>query len=73
MDKTPTTRRGQPIRGSDTEWSRLRIDRNLSITELAALSGVARSIVGLIDKGRVVPGPSEAAALLRVLQPKGDA
>ncbi len=44
------------------------MSRNLSISELAARSGVARSVVGLIDQGRMIPGPKESAALLRVLE-----
>jgi transcriptional regulator with XRE-family HTH domain len=67
MTETTGARRGQRLRGSDTEWSRLRIARNLSVSELATLSGIARSVVGLIDQGRMVPGPKESAALLRVL------
>jgi len=74
MDQTPTdSRRGQGISGSPTSWSQLRIARNLSITELAAASGVPRSVVGLIDKGRLVPTPTESAALLRVLSPEAAA
>ncbi|HUT77571.1 MAG TPA: helix-turn-helix transcriptional regulator [Polyangia bacterium] len=61
-------RRGQAISGSNSEWARKRIAANLSITQLAALSGVPRSVVGLIDKGRMIPSPSEAAALLRALE-----
>lgn len=67
MEDVTSTRRGQPLRASDTEWSKLRVARNLSITELAARSGIARSVVGLIDQGRMIPGPKESAALLRVL------
>lgn len=66
-DADKTHRRGQRLRGGETEWSRLRVARNLSITELAAKTGLARSIVGLIDQGRLIPGPKESAALLRVL------
>jgi transcriptional regulator with XRE-family HTH domain len=66
-----TRRRGQSLRGHDTEWSQLRIARDLSVTELAELSGVARSIVGLIDQGRLTPGPDEAARLLAVLTSEG--
>lgn len=58
---------GHRLRGSDSEWSRLRLAQDLSITELAHQSGIARSIVGLIDQGRVVPKPEEARALLNVL------
>lgn len=60
-------RRGQSIRGSASEWAQRRLAANLSISELAALSGVPRSVVGLIDQGRMIPQPDEAAALLRVL------
>lgn len=65
----PNTRRGQPLKGNDSEWSRLRLERGVSLTELAKASGVPRSVVGLICSGRMTPGPGEAAALLRVLQP----
>jgi transcriptional regulator with XRE-family HTH domain len=68
MNDAPNTRRGQSLRASDTEWSRLRVSRNLSISELADRSGIARSVVGLIDQGRMIPGPRESAALLRVLE-----
>lgn len=56
------------LTGADTEWSRRRIARGLTIKQLAALSNVPRSVVGLIDQGRMVPSPTEAAALLRVLE-----
>ena len=68
MNEPAKTHRGQTLRGAGTEWSRLRIARNLSITELAFRSGLARSVVGLIDQGRLSPGPRESAALLRVLE-----
>jgi len=55
------------LTGADTDWSRRRIARGLTIRQLAAESGVPRSVVGLIDQGRMVPSPDEAAALLRVL------
>lgn len=68
MDETPNTRRGQKLRANDTSWSKLRVSRNLSITELAKAAGLARSVVGLIDQGRMIPGPRESSALLRVLE-----
>lgn len=55
------------LTGADTEWSRMRVAKGLTIRQLSGLSGVPRSVVGLIDQGRMVPSPSEAAALLRVL------
>ncbi len=72
-DAITSGRRGQSLRGNDTEWSRLRLERGLSLTELAKASGVPRSLVGLICSGRLSPGPGQAAALLSVLEPKGDA
>ena len=68
VERTPN-RLAQRLRGNDTEWSRLRMARGLSLTELAELSGVPRSVVGLICSGRLSPGPGQAAALLRILQP----
>jgi len=65
---SPDARRGQSISGSQTEWSRRRIAANLSITELSKRSGVARSLVGLIDQGRLVPTPDQARAILSVLE-----
>jgi ribosome-binding protein aMBF1 (putative translation factor) len=67
--QTPNPHRGQQLKGNDTEWSRLRLERGMSLTELARASGLPRSIVGLICSGRLMPGPSEAEALLRVLRP----
>ncbi len=67
MENTTDTRRGQKLRGNDTHWSKLRIARNLSVSELAERSGVARSLVGLIDQGRLMPSPEQAAAILAVL------
>ncbi len=65
---TPDARRGQAIgTRNETDWSRRRLAANLSITELAQRSGVARSLVGLIDQGRLVPTPDQAAAILAVL------
>ena len=37
---------------------------NLSITELAKRAELPRSIVGLIDRGRLVPSPEEARKLM---------
>lgn len=67
MTETKPERRGQKLRGSGTEWSNLRLARNLSVSELAALAKVPRSIVGLIDQGRLTPSPMQAAAILAVL------
>lgn len=67
MTDTTAKRRGQKLRGSGTEWSNLRIARNLSVKELSDLCGVPRSVVGLIDQGRMVPSPSQASAILAVL------
>lgn len=70
-DPTPTDKyRGQTLRGSDNDWSRMRLAAGLSITELAKRSGLARSVVGLIDQGRLVPSPEEAMALARATQPE---
>ncbi len=71
MEHVPTisTRSRNPLQGNDSEWSRLRLERGLSLTQLAKASGVPRSIVGLICSGRLMPTPKEAAALLRVLKP----
>lgn len=65
----PASRNGQKIRGSDTDWSRRRLAANLSIRELAALSGIPRTVLGYIDEGRMVPKPSEVASLDAVLPP----
>lgn len=67
MTEPPNTRRGQSLRGSGTEWSKLRLARDLSVSELAKLAGVPRSIVGLIDQGRLTPSPTQAKAILDVL------
>jgi transcriptional regulator with XRE-family HTH domain len=67
MSEAADKRRGQKLRGSGTEWSKLRVARDLSVSELAAASGVPRSIVGLIDQGRLNPSPQQAAAILLVL------
>ena len=64
---TNSQRRGQSLRGGATEWSRRRLAANLSITELAARAGLSRSVVGLIDQGRLMPSPSESEAILRAL------
>lgn len=66
-DAPIATRRGQALRGSSTAWAQRRLDAGLSISELAAASGVPRSTVGLIDQGRLIPSPDEAEAILRVL------
>ena len=67
MTEAKPDRRGQKLRSSGTEWSKLRVERDLSVSELAKRSGVARSIVGLIDQGRLLPSPDQAAAILAVL------
>ena len=67
QDQTPSRHPGHRLRGADTEWTRLRIARNLSLDALARESGVPKSLVGLICQGRISPKPAEAAALLRVL------
>ena len=58
--ETNRAHRGQTIRGSGNEWSRMRLRANLSISDLARLSGIARTVVGLIDQGRLIPSPEEA-------------
>ena len=67
MTENKPERRGQKLRGSGTEWSKLRIERNLSLQELHRLTGVPRSLLGLIDQGRLMPNPEQAAAILAVL------
>lgn len=67
MTETIDPRRGQKLRGNATEWSRLRLAADLSVSELAERSGVARSLVGLIDQGRLTPSPQQAKAILDVL------
>lgn len=66
--QTGDPRRGHAIRGSDTTWSRRRLAAQMSISELAAASGLPRSVVGLIDQGRLIPKPSEESALTRALE-----
>jgi len=48
-------------------WGRLRREADLTLTQLAQRSGLPRSVVGLIDQGRLIPSPSEAAAILRAV------
>jgi transcriptional regulator with XRE-family HTH domain len=67
MTETADRRRGQKLRGNPTEWSQMRLAANLSVSELAERSGVARSLVGLIDQGRLMPTARQAKALLDVL------
>ena len=65
---SPDARRGQSIgTRNETDWSRRRLAANLSITELAKRSNIARSLVGLIDQGRLLPTPNQASAILAVL------
>jgi len=59
---------GHALRGSDNEWSKMRLHAGLSITALAQRSGLPRSVVGLIDQGRLVPSPEEARALMRGIE-----
>jgi predicted transcriptional regulator len=62
------------LTGADTEWSRRRRTAGLTISQLAERSGLSRSIVGLIDQGRLVPKLRETEALLRALPaPEADA
>ncbi len=61
------------LTGADTEWSRRRRAAGLTIRLLAARAGLPRSIVGLIDQGRMIPTPSESEALLRGLAVPADA
>ena len=67
-EPTNPAHRGQTIRGSVNEWSQMRLDAKLSITDLAQRSGLPRSIVGLIDKGRFVPTPEQARKLMEACQ-----
>lgn len=53
---------------NETDWSRRRLAANLSITELSKRSGIARSLVGLIDQGRLVPSPDQAKAILDAIE-----
>ena len=66
-------RRGKKLKGTvGIAWSELRLERDLSITELARAAGLSRSVVGLICQGRLVPRPDEARALMAVLSPDGE-
>ncbi len=68
MTDTTDAHRGQKLRGNATEWSRLRMARNLSISQLAEAAGIPRSLVGLIDQGRLTPTIPQSKALLAVLE-----
>lgn len=57
-----------PLRPGPTEWGSRRVALGLSQDQVAKLSGVQRPLISLIEQGRLMPRPSEASALLRVLE-----
>lgn len=52
---------------TETAWQRLRVERGLSITDLAERTGIKRPYVALILSGRMVPTTEQAGAILAVL------
>ncbi len=57
----------QPLQERAGEWNRLRVAAGLSIRDLAQASGLSRYTVSLIDQGRLIPSPQEAAAVLAAI------
>jgi len=62
-------RRGRrKLRAQSSQWSRLRVDADVSIRDLEEATGVHRTTLSLLEAGRLVPTPEEADAILSALK-----
>lgn len=58
-------------RRAPTTWTGLRAERGLSLRQLEARTGINRGTLSLIEAGRLIPTPDQAAAILEVLRRVG--
>ena len=56
------------LKREDRDWRQLRLSTGLTLTELASRAALNKGTVSAIETRRMHPTPSEAAAILRVLE-----
>jgi predicted transcriptional regulator len=56
----------QALRAANSDWARRRVALGLSQRYVQEQSGISRGLISMIESGRLIPKPHEAAALLRV-------
>ena len=61
-------RNRQPLTTRGSAWGVERIELGLSMRQLAALSGINKGALSLIEAGRLIPSADEWAAVMRVLR-----
>lgn len=63
------TKRGRrKLRAGDSLWGRLRVNADVSIRDLEAATGVHRTTLSMLERGRLVPTPEEAEAIMSALK-----
>lgn len=55
------------LRQRDTEWSRLRVSADVSIRELEAATGIHRTTLSMLERGRYLPTPDDAGKIMAAL------
>ena len=53
---------------ADRDWRQMRLQRGLSLIEVARRAGLNKGTLSAIETRRTVPMPFEAAAILRALE-----
>lgn len=67
---SPGARPVEPRRAPDT-WRALRSERGYSLRELQDATGINRGDLSKIERGRLIPTPGQAAAILEALRHVG--
>lgn len=58
--------KGTRLRAGSSEWGRRRLEAGLSIRDLEARTGIHRTTLSLLERGRLVPTPEESTKILAV-------
>lgn len=63
-----TNRGKRQLRAGPTEWGALRVAADLSIRDLATLTGINSGLLSMLERGRWLPDPGQAEAITRAIR-----
>ena len=52
------------LRQGPSDWSRRRVEADLSLRDLAELTGINAGLLSMLEQGRWIPDPDQSAKLL---------
>lgn len=61
-------RKGTRLRAGSSEWGQRRLQAGLSIRDVEAVTGIHRTTLSMLERGRLVPTPEESAKILAVYE-----